>query len=133
MAAARRVVSACLSSSASRVLCSSSNVITPICLSFAKLPLPTFQTVERDLRWLVVGEVRPPTVRIRRHPGLLALGALEDHGDALGAHSDDPKAPATVSLERALASQDSPSFDELVDLLRVRLGTADAINPSEVH
>lgn len=30
-------------------------------------------------------------------------------------------------------AEDVPSFDELVDLLRVRLRDADAINPSELH
>jgi hypothetical protein len=28
---------------------------------------------------------------------------------------------------------DAPGFDELVDLLRVRLGIADALNSSEIH
>ena len=32
-----------------------------------------------------------------------------------------------------MSATDLPSFDELVDLLRVRLGTADAVNPSELH
>lgn len=30
-------------------------------------------------------------------------------------------------------SADTPSFDELVDLLRVRLRDADALQPSELH
>jgi hypothetical protein len=33
----------------------------------------------------------------------------------------------------AAVAEDVPSFDELVDLLRVRLGIADAVNPSEFH
>jgi hypothetical protein len=32
-----------------------------------------------------------------------------------------------------MTAADIPSFDELVDLLRVRLGTADAVNVSELH
>jgi hypothetical protein len=32
-----------------------------------------------------------------------------------------------------LAAGEIPSFDELVDLLRERLGYADAISPSELH
>jgi hypothetical protein len=30
-------------------------------------------------------------------------------------------------------ADDAPGFDELVDLLRVRLGHADALNGSEIH
>jgi hypothetical protein len=30
-------------------------------------------------------------------------------------------------------SADSPSFDELVDLLRIRLGDADTVNAQELH
>lgn len=32
-----------------------------------------------------------------------------------------------------MSAADPPSFDELVDLLRVRLGDADALNASELH
>lgn len=32
-----------------------------------------------------------------------------------------------------MTAHDPPSFDELVDLLRVRLGDADALNDSAIH
>ena len=36
-------------------------------------------------------------------------------------------------IARPLAAEEPPSFDELVTLLRERLGYADAISPSELH
>lgn len=42
----------------------------------AKFPLRARGAVERELRRLVVGEVRLPALAIRREPYLAALGAL---------------------------------------------------------
>jgi hypothetical protein len=33
----------------------------------------------------------------------------------------------------AMSTMEPPSFDEFVDLVRVRLGAADALKPSELH
>jgi hypothetical protein len=61
--------------------------LPPSCLVVAELPLGAIRAVERELRGLIVGEVRLPAVLVRRQPDRATLGALRDCRDAFGTHT----------------------------------------------
>src|SRR5690348_12364787 len=52
----------------------------------AELPFSALRAVENDLGRLVAAEVRLPALLLSREPDGLALNALAEQSDALGAH-----------------------------------------------
>jgi hypothetical protein len=92
----------------------------------AELALGAAPAEQNDLRRLVeavTAQVRPPAFLIRRQPKGLALGAMSDDGDLLGAHE-------TLSLSAARAGRSGARGlrEDVVRTIRGDVDSADAVD-----